>query len=202
MFSQYDVYTEVNSKYCYGETNVLQNKLGIRDYEQLKQAETDIVAIKQHYLLSYPIKGRFTASHLCRIHKFLFNDVYRFAGHYRTETIRKGTTTFLSENDIAHKLKTLLDKLNKEHFLANMETAVFVHHLAYYFAELNYIHPFREGNGRTTREFIRELVLYNRYAIDWSKVKTETLLNAMIASVYDIKELERVLKICISKIEE
>jgi cell filamentation protein len=202
MFSQYDVYTEVNSKYCYHESNVLRNKLDIHDGEQLKQAETDIVAVKQHYLLTHPINGRFTANHLCRIHEFLFSDVYRFAGHYRTETIKKGSTTFLSENNISCKMKELLDKLKKEQFLSNMQTAFFINRLTYYFSELNYIHPFREGNGRTTREFIRELILYNGYEIDWGKVKTEALLDAMIASVYDTAELEQVLKICIHKIEE
>ena len=94
MFSKYDVYTTVQSMYCYPDTDVLINKLNIRDKAELKQAEEEFTAVKQMALLQEPIKGRFTKTHLFRIHRFLFEDVYPFAGHIRKEQISKGDTMF------------------------------------------------------------------------------------------------------------
>ena len=62
MFSKYDVYTTVQSMYCYPDTDVLINKLGIRDKAELKQAEEEFTAVKQMALLQDLIKGRFTTS--------------------------------------------------------------------------------------------------------------------------------------------
>ena len=70
---------------------------------------------------------------------------------------------------------------------------------AYYFAELNYIHPFREGNGRSTREFMRQLYALNGYTVDWAAVSTDELLEAMEASVYDTAQLKAVLRLCLTE---
>ena len=94
MFSKYDVYTTVQSMYCYPDSDVLKNKLNIRDKAELKQAEEEFTAVKQLVLLQEPMKGRFTKTHLLRIHRFLFEDVYPFAGHIRREQISKGDTMF------------------------------------------------------------------------------------------------------------
>lgn len=67
-------------------------------------------------------------------------------------------------------------KLKQEQYLQSSEDN-FIPRLAYYFAELNYIHPFRESDSRTTREFIRLLLLHNGCTVDWSAVSIEVLLN-------------------------
>ena len=69
----------------------------------------------------------------------------------------------------------------------------------YELAELNYIHPFREGNGRAIREFMRLLFLKNGYAVDWGAVPVDTFLDAMIESVYDTQPLASVLMHCLSQ---
>ena len=74
-FSRYDVYTVTGSIYCYRNTNVLRNRLGIRDNRQLRIVEADITAVRQNDLMETPISGRFTSNHLCRIHKYLFGDI-------------------------------------------------------------------------------------------------------------------------------
>ena len=66
-----------------------------------------------------------------------------------------------------------------------------------YMAELNYIHPIREGNGRAIREFMRLQLLPSGYVVQWDAVDVEALLNAMIDSVYDTAHLEQILKQCL-----
>lgn len=198
VFSKYDVYTETGSIYCYKGSNVLCNRFGIRDFDTLKKVETEYTTAKLVYLAGHPIPGKFTVTHLCKIHQYLFGDIYRFAGHLRKETIRKGSTTFVNEKDIRPKLSALLSELKAEIYLSELEFDAFIKRICYYLSELNYIHPFREGNGRAIREFMRLLISRNGYDVDWSKASTENLLNAMIDSVYDTASIENVLKICIS----
>lgn len=149
-FSRYDVYSVVGSIYCYPESTVLRNKFGITDAADLKKLESDITTIRQYALLSSPIAGHFTPSHLCSIHIYLWGDIYRFAGHYRHEDIMKGATRFVAYHQIKAKLHDLLNQLKSENFLLGLNKSSFVDRAAYYFSELNYIHPFREGNGRAT----------------------------------------------------
>lgn len=200
-FSRYDVYAMAGSHYCYRDTNVLKNRFGIRDAGQLKKVEADISAIRQNDLLESPIAGRFSSNHLCAIHRYLFGDIYPFAGQFRHEDIMKGTTRFLAHSQIGEKLKKLFEELHSEKVLRNTRPDEFSQRTAYYFAELNYIHPFREGNGRATREFMRQLFLLNGYEVNWGAVPVEQFLHAMEESVYDTCELECVLQKCLRRSE-
>lgn len=85
--------------------------------------------------------------------------------------------------------------------LRNTHPDEFCQRTAYYFAELNYIHPFREGNGRATREFMRQLLLMNGYEVNWGAVPVEQFLHAMEESVYDTGELECMLQKCLRRSE-
>lgn len=155
MFSKYDVYTTVQSMYCYPDTDVLINKLDIRDKAELKQAEEEFTAVKQMALLQEPIKGRFTKTHLFRIHRFLFEDVYPFAGHIRKEQISKGDTMFYPPDLIDRELERVFKNIHSKKLLAEQDEEKQIQNLSQTMAELNIIHPFREGNGRSTRELIR-----------------------------------------------
>jgi cell filamentation protein len=200
-FGKYDVYAVAGSAYCYKDSNVLRNKLGIRDGAILRRIEADISAARQTELVENPVPGHFTPSHLCKIHRRLLGDVYPFAGHFRREDIAKGDTRFLGFQQIREKLISLLSGLHAEHDLAGLDRAQFIKRSAYYMAELNYIHPFREGNGRTTREFMRLLFLQNGYKVDWGAVPVDELLQAMVESVYETARLEDVLNRCLQKDE-
>ena len=180
-FGKYDVYATAGSIYCYQDSNVLKNSLGIRDQEKLKAIEANLFAIRQNDLLTHPIQGRFSASHLCRIHQHLFGDVYPFAGHFRREDIMKGSTRFLAHQEIKQKLSALLASLKGESYLSGLSFENFIARSSHYFAELNYIHPFREGNGRSTREFVRLLFDYNKYCIAWNAGQTasHTLISGL-----------------------
>lgn len=197
-FGKYDVYSVASSIYCYPDSSVLKNKLDIRDPALLRKVEADLSTARQAEIFRTPVVGRFTATHLCNIHRKLLGDVYSFAGHFRREDIAKGPTRFVTYSQIKEKLQRLLGQLQQEKWLENVPFEAFVARSAYYMAELNYIHPFREGNGRTIREFMRLLFLHNGYVVQWDAVDVEALLNAMIDSVYDTAHLEQILKQCLA----
>lgn len=196
-FGKYDVYSIASSIYCYPDSSVLKNKLDIRDPVLLRKVEADLSTARQAEIFRTPVVGRFTATHLCNIHRKLLGDVYSFAGHFRREDIAKGPTRFVTYSQIKEKLQRLLGQLQQEKWLENVPFEAFAARSAYYMAELNYIHPFREGNGRAIREFMRLLFLHNGYVVQWDAVDVEALLNAMIDSVYDTAHLEQILKQCL-----
>lgn len=197
-FGKYDVYSLASSIYCYPDSSVLKNKLDIRDPALLRKVEADLSTARQAEIFRTPVVGRFTATHLCNIHRKLLGDVYSFAGHFRREDIAKGPTRFVAYSQIKEKLQRLLGQLQQEKWLENVPFEAFAARSAYYMAELNYIHPFREGNGRAIREFMRLLFLHNGYVVQWDAVDVEALLNAMIDSVYDTAHLEQILKQCLA----
>ena len=197
MFSKYDVYTTTQSIYCYPDSNVLKNKLNVRDNKLLKTAEEEITLIKQMELLKNPIKGNFSKSHLMNIHKFIFEDIYPFAGKIRREQISKADTMFYPPNLIDRELDKVFAKIKEKNMLRETDEEKVFDNLAYVMAELNIIHPFREGNGRSVREFIRLMAKRMGYDLNWGNVDKEELLEASILSVDNYKVLIRVFEACV-----
>ena len=193
MFSKYDVYTTTQSIYCYPDSNVLKNKLNIRDNKLLKTAEEEITLIKQMELLKNPLKGNFSKAHLMNIHKFIFEDIYSFAGKIRREQISKADTMFYPPNLIDRELDKVFAKIKEKNMLKETDEEKIFDNLAYIMAELNIIHPFREGNGRSIREFIRLMAKRMGYDLNWGNVDKEELLEASIMSVDNYKVLIRLL---------
>ncbi len=199
--SKSGLYETRDSIYCYKGSNVLINKLNIHDNKILKQAEEKIVAAKLFILRQNTMIKNFDVNHFKGIHKFLFEDIYPFAGKFRTENIAKGFFSFAEWEFIEDELSNLLKKLNASNNLKNLKRDEFVKAIAYYLSELNVLHPFREGNGRTIREFIRELCYVNDYLFDLQKIEPEDFLNACIKSVVDTSELENLIDESLVKIQ-
>ena len=197
MFSKYDVYTTTQSIYCYSDSNVLKNKLNIRDNKLLKTAEEEITLIKQMELLKNPIKGNFSKAHFMNIHKFIFEDIYSFAGKIRREQISKADTMFYPPNLIDRELDKVFAKIKEKNMLRETDEEKVFDNLAYVMAELNIIHPFREGNGRSIREFIRLMAKRMGYDLNWGNVDREELLEASILSVDNYKLLIGILEACV-----
>lgn len=194
-YSRYRRVDNVQSKYCYSDTDVYINKLNIMDGKKLLLLEADLTAHRLMQLMVTPVRGKFGVVHLKRIHKYIFQDLYEFAGEFREEDVTKGSTIFCKSQFINHNLDVLFEKLKEDKYLKGLDTETTIKKIAYYMAELNIIHPFREGNGRTIREFIRLLALKNGYEIEWHNVKSEALLKAMIRSAnMDISDLEKCLR--------
>ena len=193
------MYESKNSVYCYKGTNVLVNKMNIKDPIALKNYETSVIGLKLMALSKRGITGKFDVSHFVSIHKFLFEDIYPFAGLFRTENIAKDYFQFAEWEYIESELTRLLSELKSENFLVNLTKEKFAERLAYYWAELNVLHPFREGNGRTTREFLRQLSLKNGYILNLHKISPQKLFNASIKSIIDTADLEKYLYTCLEK---
>ena len=194
-----ELYKEKNSMYCYKNSNTLINKLDIKDRKRLQAYEAKITAVKQLSLRQKGITGDFSIQHLKEIHKYLFEDVYEFAGIYRKENIAKGEFRFAEWEYIEVELQKLLIKLKDENYLQGYNKKKLANRLAYYMSELNVLHPFREGNGRTTREFIRQIALKNGYILNLKKISAQEILNASIKSIIEIDDLASVLEECLEE---
>jgi len=145
-------------EYLIPGTGVLKNNLGITSKDELKQSEYSIVRKKLAYLYLKPLEGNFDTDHLLNLHKFIFGDIYSFAGQFRTCSMQK-STMFCNPDEIPKSLKEVLDEMNTE-FSQNITYETdFAFKLAKYYYDLIYVHPFREGNGRTIRAFLRDFVL-------------------------------------------
>ena len=194
-----DLYEQKNSNYCYPNSNTLINKLDIKDDKLLQKYEAKITAAKLLALRQKGIIGNFDVEHLNAIHTYLFEDIYSFAGKYRNENIAKGVFRFAEWEYIEPELQRLFKELKNENYLADLSKEELAERLAYYLSELNVLHPYREGNGRTIREFIRELALKNGYNLNLSKVTPQDFLKASIKSIADTTDLSNLIFICLEK---
>ena len=182
------------SKYCYPGTDVLKNKMDYQDHDQLKSFETVMTAVRIAELQKKPIVGKFDLKHLQEIHKYIFQDVYPFAGKLREENIAKGSFQFAHASFLKDQATELFKQLKGENRLSGLKIDEFSSRAAHYLAELNVLHPFREGNGRSQREFIRCLALSNGYSLHWKNQKAEDVFNATVKSVLDPTDLNKIIK--------
>jgi cell filamentation protein len=129
-----------------------------------------------------PVKGAFDVSHLKATHQYIFQDVFAWAGQFRTVNISKGGNSFARADFIDLSLNDLFRKLAKENFLKELSQPAFIERLAFFLGEINAVHPFREGKGRTQREFIRQLALTAGRIINWRYVTRDQMIAASQAS--------------------
>lgn len=176
MMRDYSYSYEWDREYCYPDSNVLINKLNIQDADALHTAEREITSLRLAAAKMQPIKGRFDMKHLQKIHAYVFGDVYEWAGKMRHVNIAKGNQFCLAMNLDTYG-SDLFKKLEQEHYLIDSMGNV-PHRLAYYLSEINVLHPFREGNGRTQRLFIEYLASVAGYRVDFSQVSAEEMIVA------------------------
>lgn len=163
-------------------SGVLKNRFGITDGATLEATEADLVAARSRELSLAPLKGRFNLAHLRAIHRYLFGDVYEWAGQLRTIDIGKGGHLFAHHAHIVSAAAPIFQRLLEEKYLDGLGPAAFSERAAHYLGELNALHPFREGNGRAQREFISHLAHAAGYYIAWENVKEPAMLEASIES--------------------
>lgn len=141
MKNEYQYDYEWDSNYCYPNSFILINKLGIKNGKALNEAEREITTIRISQITENPIKGNFDLKHLQAIHRFIFRDIYSWAGQLRTVNIAKGNQ-FCNCIYIESGSKPTFDKLKKENYLIGTSQDDICEKLAYYLGEINVIHPF------------------------------------------------------------
>ncbi len=166
---------------------VLKNKLGIENELELAQVEEKITKLKAKELFEKNILDSFevgTFRGLSQIHKYIFEDIYEFAGMIRIENISKNNFRFASSMYLKDALKQI-DQMPQSNFDEIIEKYV----------EMNIAHPFREGNGRSTRIWL-DMILKKelKMCIDWSKINKEDYLLAMERSPIKNTEIKILLK--------
>jgi len=124
-----------------------------------------------------PMDGTLDFGYLKQIHRFLFGDIYEWAGSVRSVNISKGNQ-FCRCELIEEQMSQIMGKLADENYLYGLDKEKLAERLAYYIGEINAIHPFREGNGRSQRMFIEVLALRNRYHLDFALISNEEMLEA------------------------
>lgn len=166
---------------------MLNNKFGITNEIELSKMEEKITKLKALELFDTNKIDEFevgTFSGLSKIHEFLFSDIYDFAGKIRKDNIAKGNFRFASAlylNDILLKINDMPQKTFDE--------------IIKKYVEMNIAHPFREGNGRSTRIWL-DMILKKELnkVIDWSKIDKSDYLLAMERSPIKDTEIKLLLE--------
>ena len=168
-----------SSDNCYEGTTCLVNKLGIRDEKRLSEVEAQITFAKAVMLEETPIDDDFGFEHFKKIHEFLLCDLYEWAGQVRTVDISKKRTNFLDAASV-ESIGTKCFAKVREGYFENLSFDEFVKRIAEFYNDVNYIHPFREGNGRTQRIYFAQLIRHYGYDINFADVDTDELMIATI----------------------
>jgi len=174
--------------YLYPGTDVLRNVPGFRDAGLLAAFETSKTVQRSYELLSHPVDGRFDTAHLKAIHKCLFQDVFPWAGEFRTtmlgkvEQLGQPATWFTAPHLLEHEAGRIFGLLRAADFFRRLSRAEFAQRGARLLAEIDKLHPFREGNGRTQRLFIDALSRQPGYQLHFDVVSRERMVQASIAA--------------------
>ena len=188
---------------CYEGTACLINKFNIRDSSQLAEIEARISFAKASELEQHPLPGAFDFEHYKAIHRFLFEDIYVWAGQIRTVDMSKKGTSFTKVSEIEKDAVACFKRLKSRDYFTGMDFDDFVEEIVDFYCTTNILHPFREGNGRTQRAFITQLMRNAGYEIDFSEIDRDELMIATIFAAQGITDqLRNLFQTYISPSEE
>lgn len=177
-----DKYGAGADPYCYPNTDILINALDIHDDIWLEEAERDISALCANAIEFAP--PPYDLNYLALTHKALFSDLYPWAGKLRTIDISKGETRFCSYQRIQVEAGKLFAGVNYGQLFIELPRQELIKSIAEFYAELNIVHPFREGNGRAQRILFEHMIINCGYEIDWSLTDADEWLHANIAGYH------------------
>jgi len=173
------MYDAVIDLYCYEGTTVLKNIPGIHDQATLNEFEAAMTTQRSDEPLP---QGQLDAVHYCAVHHHLFQDVYEWAGKFRTVRISKGGSAFCYPEYITQEMQKLFDNLRNQNYFHGLTSDEFAIRAAHFLATLNAIHPFREGNGRAQTSFLLLLADRAGHPLNLDKLVPERFMEAMVAS--------------------
>ncbi len=171
-----------DSVYCYPpEYTVLKNKAGLRDATALERFEGFHT---QNRTVDCPLDLPITYGGYKLLHHYVFQDVYEWAGEIRTIPVEKGLSRFEFPERIDQEMQRVFGELNAEDNLRNLPSEKFAARAASYLDDLNITHPFREGNGRTQRLFLRNLADQAGHELQVSRILKDEWMRGSIESMH------------------
>ena len=162
-------------------TGTLRNKFGITDPDELDDAER--VLVRERLMEGRVPTGAFDLAHLQAIHRYLFQDVYDWAGEVRTVEMSKEKSVFQLRAYIGTGMADIHRRLVESDFLRGLTRRKFAAEAARIIGDVNYVHPFREGNGRTQALYLEQLAEKAGHPIDLGKLTRETWIPASQAAI-------------------
>ena len=192
--NQYEGYEYIDpNQYTYPNSTVLINKQNITNIEEAYRNEHLFVTRRLADLRLKTIEV-YSISDILAIHKYLFQDVYAWAGQFRKVNISKNGNPFMSIQSFSTAQAYINRLIHTYYQTANSKDEI-IKQLAKILDNLNYFHPFREGNGRTQREVIRSLALSKGYSAQVRVEQDDEVYNLyMDGTVYgDLGKLEELL---------
>ena len=166
--------------YCYPpDFTILRNKLNIRDLPTLEAAERQFVMQR---LLEVMPKGDFDLEHLRAIHRHLFQDVYEWAGNVRTVEISKGSSQFLPRRFIETGMADVHRRIVAANYFQGTSRDQFATGAGSILGDVNHVHPFREGNGRTQLQYLKQLAERAQHQIDLTRLGRNAWMEASRSS--------------------
>ena len=186
-----DKYGTGQDPYTNKGSDVLQNNLGITKEADLAEAERNIseIAAMDIEFQDPPYNFEYWRD----LHKQLFHDIYSWAGELRTIDISKGNTRFCSCNRIEAEANKIFKNLELENYFVDLSREQLVAKLAEYYCDINVIHPFRDGNGRSQRLLFEHLIINCGYEISFENVDIEEWTEANIEGYHCLyKKMEAI----------
>ena len=165
---------------CYPGTSVLVNKLNIRDQKQLDENEALITSVKTLQIELQPMVSEPDFAYFLDLHRSLFEELYDWAGQVRTINISKMRTAFCPADQIAQTAQSIFDRLHACHYFRDLPRPELVDELADLYDSINYLHPFREGNGRVQRLYFRQLARWIGHSLNFAAVDSDRMMIATI----------------------
>lgn len=173
---------------CYPDSTVLINKLDIRDEQTLQYAETFYTTQRIMELENGLKFENVDLKFYTEIHKYIFQDLYSWAGEFRTINISKKGTSFCPYESLYEIGEAIFDGLKQNNFYIDLPKNELAICVADMFDKINMLHPFREGNGRAEKAFTLALLKNAGYEIDFHNCDKDFLTIATIYSAQGIKE--------------
>lgn len=168
---------------CYENSTVLINKFDIRDQDKLDYIERDITRLQIYKAITEIQFKQVDLEFYKSLHRYVFGDIYSWAGELRRVDISKKGTSFCHACDLAARGKSLFLRLQRSDYLKAYSGDDFINEFTELYCDLNYLHPFREGNGRIQRLFLNMLLMHIGRSIDFSRIDRDLLMIATIKSV-------------------
>ncbi|PCC29511.1 hypothetical protein CIK76_05860 [Glutamicibacter sp. BW80] len=196
--------SSIEDPYLTSPDGVLRNLVGADSYQALAEAEADlfharVVQLRDHELVeqtrdAWEIRG---------LHRHLFQDVYDWAGEYRTINMRRGSGQFFAPSShIPFLIDNVMSELANRNHLKDLEKEEFIDSLAKFYDELNHIHPFREGNGRMQRTYWSRIAFSAGWYLVWQPIQGNELneTSRIAREDLNLEPLRRALDKCVTAV--